>query len=1733
MVMSNKKILILLIIVTLLLSLVLSACSTECTVAFDTNGGTAIDSQIIAMGTAPVQPADPTKEGYVFVGWVDSSGVTYDFYKTIASNVTIYAMWAEVIEYEATYYTVVFDTNGGSDISPQLVVEESTAEVPTNPTLLGYTFDYWSDAYGKAFSFDSVISEDTTIYAQWTANTYTVTFTDGSDNILSTQTIDYLDTVVEPNSPTMSGYNFVMWVDSSGNQFDFDTAITADLTLVATWAEREASTEYTVAFDSNGGSDINTQIIQEGKYASMPIPSPTQEGYVFDCWLDSDGNEFDFESTAITDNIELTAQWEIAQYTVSFVSRGGSDVLDATVSNGDKLDMPSNPTRDGYTFVGWVDYNNNAFDFDNDTIVADTTLYAEWTVVAYTITFYQDADTAISTQPVAYNGTADCPNDPSLAGYQFVCWLDSEGNEFDFEQIITSDTSIYASWTEVYEEDVSYFTVSFDSDDGTLVASQAVVEGNYATLPTPAPTKTGYTFSHWIDGDNNIFVFSSTAITADTQLFAVWEINTFTVSFTTNTTAVVTDQTIEYGSVALSVTPIAPAGYEFAGWTLDGKAYDFDSVVTEDISLVAVWSPIVYTVTFDDGSGNTLSTQTVNYEGVATQPNNPTMSAMTFVSWCTSDKKVFDFSTIITDDIVLYATWRDSVVEYTVSFSSDGTAVVSQIIVEGSYASMPSPAPTKDGYTFAYWVDSITYKQFDFDSQAITEDTTLIAIWSVASFTVAFETAGGSAVSSQTVAYNNLATMPVQSPVRSGYMFDGWVDKYGNEFDFANARIVEDTTIYANWLAVSVSGTTDYHEGAELTTITITVGGDTVTWTADLTDGVTTVFSAGTNVYSGYYTLNGADTYLELTLTASACVAADSYVIIKNATCDEMGIEVLYCTICGTILDTQSIPMLEHDYSILVYTEGDCCNYGYTEYVCSLCDSYMMDPDNPEETYKTYDDYYGEHSWETNEDGTVQITEVTPPTCCDTGVGYRTCSICGYKQEDSIPTIPHDYSVEVVYVEGTCCTRELLAWTCAYCGAYLTDEDGNVVTHEGDYGEHNYVDGQCTICGAWAEGEYVFDIGEVAGTVYFNVYLDSTNSSYYVCTISGSGAVKSNWLDEITISTKFIQSLTIMDGITSLPENFMNNAGSFNSLTTVEFETDDITEIPEYCFAYCTALVSVTYPTSLVSIGGYAFIGCNSLEWTTLPDSLMSIGYSAFGGNAGLGDSSYFTSIDYVDLSNTSVTYIADYAFYTSSVKYVILPSTITTKFSNSFFQDDVYNIYGDIPIIILGEYDASLTYNYRSTEYFLGEDSSRDDITVWDNGSVTFSTYSSFIVRINQNCAVTEDNSSNYYTDWFASGSVIIYCPSTISNSEAQWLLDLGEQTGYPDVVMISGEAFYSNYNLTSLVLPDSLEVIGHGAFACAMTDSQLISLVISENSMLHDIGDYAFYGLVSLTSIYLPQHLTTIGYMSFAYTAIADIYYDCIALTYQPTYKYDPDSDDPYTLVGKTLFPATNVGTTAYENLLYYIIYADSVNITFGSHVEIIYENTFRSYENGESDLITSLDFTNATSLHTIGNCAFMGNNAVTEIDLSNTQLTYWAESGSYTFGYMEGLTTVYMPAVDGLIYGNMTATNGFACIFQGCSSLSEIYLTGNITAEWVDNVGVGLFSGIGSATNPVTVYIDASVTSLPQYLFCGLATNYINFVIAAGSQLELGEDYNVYYGDTVVINTNGSAVMTVTFE
>ncbi len=210
--------------------------ATMWTVTFDSNGGSPVSSKTVADGKAATEPAAPTMTGYTFVQWCPDSALTnaFNFSTAITSNTTLYAKW--VLD-----WVVSFESNGGSAVTNQYVVPDGNATLPTPaPTKAGHTLVEWCSDSGLTtpFSFSTAITNDTTLYASWTNNSYTLTYSAGSNGSITgttPQTVEYLGSGTAVSAVPDSGYRFLKWSDSSTDNPRTDANVSGNITVTASF----------------------------------------------------------------------------------------------------------------------------------------------------------------------------------------------------------------------------------------------------------------------------------------------------------------------------------------------------------------------------------------------------------------------------------------------------------------------------------------------------------------------------------------------------------------------------------------------------------------------------------------------------------------------------------------------------------------------------------------------------------------------------------------------------------------------------------------------------------------------------------------------------------------------------------------------------------------------------------------------------------------------------------------------------------------------------------------------------------------------------------------------------------------------------------------------------------------------------------------------------------------------------------------------------------------------------------------------------------------------------------------------------------------------------------------------------------------------------------------------------------------------------------------------------------
>ena len=539
-------------------------------------------------------------------------------------------------EFELGYYTILsaedsskvvmsFVTNGGTVIEPINGVQGTAITAPADPTRAGYTFDGWySDVTlkSKVEAIPTAMPENSvTYYAKWTPVEYTITY-NGLDGAKLSQPNPATYTIETPDftltNPTKPGYAFKGWQDGDAGP-DAELTIrkgttTGDKTFTAVF-EQET---YTITYVACAEGATTYQL---GDAVTLSVPAD-REGYTFAGWtLTIDGRTMVQDKDELTlpthlyGDMTVTGIWLANDQTLTFNANGGmfsekfggkeTYVVNAKTDSAFRL--PDAPARTCYTFDGWFMDESGTTAFDAAAMPAsDTTVYAKWTPVEYTIT-YNGLEGAELSQPNPATYTIETPDftltNPTKPGYTFKGWqIGNAGSDAVQSVIIKKGTTGDMVFTAVFEQET--YTITYVA---CVEGVKTYKLGDTVTLSVPADRE-GYTFAGWtLTIDGRTMMQDKDELTLPTDLYGdmtitgIWLANDQTLTFNANggvfseefggkETYVVKAKTDS--AFQLPGTPVRP-GYTFQGWFMDKSgttAFDAAVMPASNTTVYAKWT---------------------------------------------------------------------------------------------------------------------------------------------------------------------------------------------------------------------------------------------------------------------------------------------------------------------------------------------------------------------------------------------------------------------------------------------------------------------------------------------------------------------------------------------------------------------------------------------------------------------------------------------------------------------------------------------------------------------------------------------------------------------------------------------------------------------------------------------------------------------------------------------------------------------------------------------------------------------------------------------------------------------------------------------------------------------------------------------------------------------------------------------------------------------------------------
>ncbi len=524
----------------------------------------------------------------------------------------------------------------------------------------------------------SVLSEGFTLYPEWTEiplGNFAVTFNSMEGSPVDNQTIEENSCATKPADPTRTGYTFSGWYTNSdydSDAYDFATPVTAPITLYAKWTINT----YTISYSSDYGTAPATKTVEWGtKLSDDDLAEITAEGKVFKGWKIGD-NTYATTGTTVTDNITLTADWSIAQITISYETTHGTAPETQTVDYGTILATAhlEEIEADGYDFDGWFLEGKAAV--AGTTLTANITLTASWTAKTYSITYYGVEDAENVPEYTIESGAITLA-EPTMTGYTFKGWFTTETFDEGTEATViaagsTGNKKFWAKW------EINRYTVSFETNWSEWTKAAEQIEYN-STVTKPTTERSGYELKWYSDPYfKNEYDFE-TPVTDAITLYAEWNAIEYTITYkdvdgATNPNAEVTTYTVE--SNVINLADAEKKGYTFDGWYNSETATSPIKMIQKgsvgNMELYARWTAIEYEITYvlDDDDAHPAQNASTNPEKYTIEDATITLAAperpgYTFKGWTTVNEEdetvsITEIDTSKVADVTVTATWEQT-----------------------------------------------------------------------------------------------------------------------------------------------------------------------------------------------------------------------------------------------------------------------------------------------------------------------------------------------------------------------------------------------------------------------------------------------------------------------------------------------------------------------------------------------------------------------------------------------------------------------------------------------------------------------------------------------------------------------------------------------------------------------------------------------------------------------------------------------------------------------------------------------------------------------------------------------------------------------------------------------------------------------------------------------------------------------------------------------------------------
>ena len=722
----------------------------------------------------------PTKEGYTFSGWSETSG-----FKMPAKDVEIKG------NFSINDYTVTYKVDGKViDEKKHQYNEEVT--VRADETKEGYTFSGWSSEdvrqsfiqrllsssiAGKTFRMPA---KDVVIEGHFDINSYKVTYQVDGVQSGEIETYEYGTLVTIRDDLEKEGHKFSGW------NLKEDFAMPAkDVVIVGSFT----ANEYTVTYLVDGTPYETAETYLYGTAVKLK-EAPEKEGYTFSGW----DHEEDFTMPA--ENVVINGSFSINSYKVTYEVDGSAYGKEETYEYGSAVTLQKEPKKEGYTFSKWDHEDGFAMP------AHDVVIKGSFKINSYKVTYKVDGEQVGEAETYEFNAPVTLREAPEKEGYTFSGWSRDTGFNMPAKDVV-----IEGSFT------INNYTVTY-LVDGKQTGETETYQYNQEVTVKADAEREGYTFSGWSSEDvkeNFIQKLLSNSIAGRTfhmpaknvEIEGSFDINSYKVTYKVDGKPVGEVETYNYGTLVTVRQSPEKEGYTFSGWSRT-EAFEMPA---RDIVIEGSYKINSYTVTYKVDGEQYGETETYEYGAAVTLREKPSREGYTFKGW--SYENGFKMPA---GDVVIEGSYKIN--SYTVTYKVDGQQYGEPEVYKYNELVRLKSEPTKEGYTFSHW-------NYGEDFLMPAKDVVIEGSFGINSYTVTYKVDGVQYGSTETYEYGSTVTLR-EEPEREGYTFNGW-NRKGN-FTMPAGDIVIEGSFKINSYTVTykvdgeISGETESYEyGVDVT----------------------------------------------------------------------------------------------------------------------------------------------------------------------------------------------------------------------------------------------------------------------------------------------------------------------------------------------------------------------------------------------------------------------------------------------------------------------------------------------------------------------------------------------------------------------------------------------------------------------------------------------------------------------------------------------------------------------------------------------------------------------------------------------------------------------------------------------------------------------------------------------------------------------------------------------------